>query len=166
MLKKIISGGQTGADQAALDVAIKKGIPHGGWLPRGRKTEKGALPERYLLQEMPDDSYARRTEKNVIDSDGTLIISHGMLTGGSELTLKFAEKHHRPCLHLDLNKTIDFQAAQGIKAWLKKYDIEILNVAGPRESHDPAIYQATAEILQAALSIDIIDKSLSDSFGV
>lgn len=166
MLKKIISGGQTGADQAALDVAIKLGIPHGGWIPKGRKTERGALPDKYLLREMPDSSYARRTEKNVIDSDGTLIISHGRLTGGSELTLKFAQKHHRPWLHLNLNRMLAFRAAHQMNIWLKKHDIEVLNVAGPRESHDPLIYEATVKIVQEALSMDMIDNSLFDPLSI
>ena len=81
MIDKIISGGQTGADRAALDVAIELGIPHGGWVPKGRKTEAGRLPAKYQLKEMPTDSYPERTEQNVLDSDGTLIISHGSLTG-------------------------------------------------------------------------------------
>ncbi len=150
MLKKIISGGQTGADQAALDVAIKLDIPHGGWIPKGRKTEKGALSHKYLLQEMPDDNYAKRTEKNVIDSDGTIILSHGIVTGGSELTRIVAEKYNRPHLHLDLNIRSEFQAAQMIKDWVIKHNIEVLNVAGPRESNDPEIYKATVDILQTA----------------
>lgn len=164
MLKKIISGGQTGADQAALDVAINIGIPHGGWIPKGRKTEKGVLPDKYLLQEMPDGNYANRTEKNVIDSDGTLILSHGKLSGGSELTRVFAEKLKRPCLYLDLNIRSVLQAAQMIKNWIMKHNIEVLNVAGPRESNDPKIYQATVDILRTAIYMDIIDESLSDYF--
>ena len=72
MIQKIISGGQTGADQAALDAAIKLGISHGGWIPKGRITEHGPLPDRYKLQEMPTDSYPARTEQNIIDSDGTV----------------------------------------------------------------------------------------------
>jgi predicted Rossmann-fold nucleotide-binding protein len=80
MISKIISGGQTGVDQAALDVAIALGIPHGGWIPKGRKTENGALPDKYRLKEMSTSSYAKRTEQNVIDSEGTLIISLGPLT--------------------------------------------------------------------------------------
>ena len=83
MIEKIISGGQTGADQAALDAAIKYNFPHGGWIPKGRKTEDGRLPDEYKLKEMSTDSYKERTEQNVIDSDGTVIISHGDLTGGS-----------------------------------------------------------------------------------
>lgn len=90
MLKKIISGGQTGADVAGLDVAIKHGVPHGGAIPKGRLNEDGALPDRYNLQEMPTSSYPKRTEKNVVDSDGTVIFTHGELTGGSLLTKKKA----------------------------------------------------------------------------
>jgi hypothetical protein len=152
MLKKIISGGQTGADQAALDVAIKMGIPHGGWIPKGRKTEKGYLPDKYRLQEMPDGNYAKRTVKNVIDSGATLILSHGKLSGGSEFTRIVAEKYRRPCLHVDLSLQSDLRAARTIKDWIIQCKIEVLNVAGPRESNDPHIYAATVNILQTALS--------------
>ena len=111
MIKKIISGGQTGADQGALDAAIKYGFPYGGWIPKGRKTEAGLLPDEYKLNEMPSSSYPERTEQNVIDSDGTVIITHGKLSGGSKLTDKLAEKHFRPCLHVNFNKTPAFAAA-------------------------------------------------------
>ena len=164
MLKKIISGGQTGADQAALDVAIKMDIPHGGWIPKGRRTEKGPLPPKYLLQEMQSSSYAERTEKNVIDADGTVIFSHGDLTGGSELTRHLARKHRRPCLHLDLNKVIAFNAAQQLNNWLQENQVEVLNVAGTRGSHDPKIYQATTDVLQTALYMEIIDGTDPDAF--
>jgi len=130
MLKKIISGGQTGADQAALDVAIKLGIPHGGWIPRGRKTETGVLDHKYNLKEMETFDYNKRTEQNVIDSDGTLIISHGRLSGGSDYTREMTLLHHRPWLHIDLNKRSAFQAAEKIKSWLTENEIEVLNVAG------------------------------------
>ncbi len=165
MIKKIISGGQTGADQAAIDVAINLGIPYGGWLPRGRKTEKGPLPDKYLLQELPDSSYSQRTKKNVFDSDGTLIMSHGKLTGGSELTRETAKKNDRPCLHIDLNKTIVFKAVEQIKSWIETHKIEVLNIAGPRESNDPKIYKAAGEILETVLHLDIIDFSMSDPFS-
>ena len=105
MISKIISGGQTGADRAALDVAIELDIPHGGCIPKGRKTDDGTLPEKYCLNEMPTASYSARTEKNVLDSDGTLIISHGKLNGGAALTRQFAKKHNRPWMHVDLDKT-------------------------------------------------------------
>ena len=90
MVKKIISGGQTGADRAGLDIAIEWGIPHGGWIPKGRKTENGRLPIRYHLKEINAIDYTQRTELNVVDSDGTLLFSHGVLKGGSALTQEFA----------------------------------------------------------------------------
>ena len=104
MIKKIISGGQTGADQAGLDVAIELSIPHGGWIPKGRKTENGILPAKYKLTEMNSTSYPKRTEKNVLDSDGTVIFTTGSLTGGSALTRKFANKHNRPVLRINFAK--------------------------------------------------------------
>jgi hypothetical protein len=160
MVKKIISGGQTGADQAALDVAIKLGIPHGGWIPKGRLTENGPLDAEYRLQEMETTNYNKRTEQNVIDSDGTLIISHGMLTGGSEYTREMATYHNRPWLHIDLNATSDFQAAQKIQSWIKENNVETLNVAGSRASKDSKIYQATTDILETVLYLDLVQSSL------
>jgi len=161
MLKKVISGGQTGADQAALDVAIKLGIPHGGWIPKGRKTEDGVLPDKYQLIEMPESSYAKRTEKNVIEADGTLILSHGRLVGGSEFTRKMALKHNRVWLHIDLTKVAAFEASQRITSWLFSSNIEILNVAGPRASSDPKIYKATMDILEAVYFLSLVDVNLS-----
>ncbi len=162
MIKKIISGGQTGADQAALDTAIKLDIPHGGWLPKGRLTEAGPLPERYKLKEMASSSYPRRTEQNVIDSDGTLIFSHGELAGGSKLTRELAEKHSRPFLHTDLNKTTSFDAARDINSWILKNGIETLNVAGPRASGDPNIYQAVADIIEALFYLNLMETGRSE----
>jgi hypothetical protein len=153
MIEKIVSGGQTGADQAALDVAIELGVPYGGWIPKGRLTEDGFLPAKYLLQEMPTESYALRTEQNVIDSDGTLIISHGRLTGGSALTRQYADKHDRPCLHIDLNKNDPLEASLKIAIWISKNRIGVLNVAGPRASKDPGIYAAVSEVLESALHL-------------
>ncbi len=150
MIKKKISGGQTGADLAALDAAIKLDIPHGGWIPKGRITENGTLPEKYKLEEMPTASYVERTEQNVIDSDGTLIVSHGILTGGSAYTRDVALEHEQPWLHIDLNKTGVFDAAMILSRWVLKNNIEILNVAGPRASKDPKIYRAVLNIIESA----------------
>lgn len=146
-LMKIISGGQSGADRAALDAAIHLGIPHGGWLPRGRKCEDGPLPRRYALLELESSSYRDRTEKNVLESDGTLIVSFGPLTGGSALTEALAIRHDRPCLHLDLDYPDPTRAAAAVTAWLHTHRINILNVAGPRASGEPRIYQAVFELL-------------------
>lgn len=148
MLKKIISGGQTGADRAALDAAIRMGISHGGWIPKGRLTEDGPLPDMYALEEMPSESYADRTEKNVLVSDGTLIVSRGAPTGGSDHTRKMALKHGKQMLHIDLTlHQSPLDAASLVSSWLAMNNIETLNVAGPRASKDPAIYVAVLSIL-------------------
>ncbi len=146
-ITKIISGGQTGADRAALDWAIKDGIPHGGSIPKGRRTEDGPLPDKYNLQEMPTASYPQRTEQNILDSDGTLIISHGPLKGGSALTRKLALRHGKPCIHINLNQFSQEEAASGILEWMKENEIKILNVAGPRASEDLRIYKETIDLL-------------------
>jgi hypothetical protein len=156
MIKKIISGGQTGADRAALDTAIKLRIPHGGWVPRSRMAEDGPISDKYQLQEMTTENYAARTEKNVQDSDGTLIISHGPLTGGSDYTRKMAMKHGKNWLHTDLNKLPTFQAAMVIEDWISKNDIENLNVAGPRASQDPQIYGLVTVILELLYNLQIV----------
>jgi len=129
------------------------GISHGGWVPRGRLAEDGVVPPAYQVMEVPADRYAVRTEKNVVDSDGTLILSHGPLSGGSALTQELAEKHGRPCLHIDLNRIQAFKAAAMIAAWVARHPVKTLNVAGPRASNDPDIYQKTKDILIAAFHI-------------
>jgi len=150
-IQKIVSGGQTGADQAALDFAIAANLRHGGWIPKGRLTEEGPLPERYQLQEMPTESYPQRTEQNVLDSDGTLIISHGILTGGSALTLDLAVRHGKPHLHLDMQRTEMHDAKQLVTSWITENKINVLNVAGAKISKDPEIYDVTIKVLQAIL---------------
>ena len=152
MITRILSGGQTGADRAALDFAIKHHIPHGGWVPKGRKTEDGTLDQKYQLQKMPTDEYSKRTEKNIVDSDATLILSHASLTGGSALTQSLAEKHGKPCIHIDLSKVDMRKASLIINIWIHRYKIKVLNVAGPRASKDPIIYQATLDLLEAVLT--------------
>lgn len=152
MIAKIISGGQTGADRAALDFAIRHKIPHGGWIPKGRRTEAGPLPAHYQLREMPSGEYPARTEKNVLDSDGTLIISRGRLTGGSALTQSLAGKYRKPCLHISLDQGGLSEAARQIRAWLQESNIRTLNVAGPRASEDDRIYEATLELLVETFS--------------
>ena len=162
MIKKIISGGQTGADQAALDAAIQWRIPHGGWIPKGRLTETGRLPDKYKLTEMSTDSYPERSEQNVIDSDGTLIISHGDLTGGSKYTQEKAEEHKKPCIHIDLEKINAFQAAHVVKKWASDNNVETLNVAGSKLSKDKYIYQAVMRLLTTVFHMELIENSRPD----
>lgn len=155
MINKIISGGQTGADRAALDFAIKHNLPFGGWVPKGRKTEDGILPEKYHLQEVPTGQYSKRTEQNILDSDGTLIVSHGLLTGGSALTRELAKQHRKPWIHIDLQTTSYPEAGRMIREWVGRNDIKVMNVAGPRASKDPGIYKATLDLLEKGRSLYI-----------
>ena len=166
MIKKIVSCGQTGADQAALDAAIKLDIPHGGWIPKGRITENGPLPDKYQLDEMPTPSYEERTEQNVVDSDGTLIVSHGKLTGGSKLTRELAMENGKYCLHINLNKSSQFDAAVKINKWVSEKHIEVLNVAGPRASKDSKIYKAVMDILVSVCYLDLTGDNVSDVIEV
>ncbi len=151
MLKKIISGGQTGADRAALDVAIKFNIEHGGWIPKGRRTEQGPLPMKYQLAEMETTDYRERTRQNIIDSHGTVIISRGNLTGGSKLTRTYANVLGKPNCYIDLLKTEEFEAAMILKSFIMENKIMILNVAGPRHSHYPRIYKDVKTVLEVTL---------------
>ena len=163
MIENIISGGQTGADRAALDAAIGLDIPHGGWVPKGRIAEDGIIPDKYEMQEMPTTSYSERTEQNIIESDGTLIISHGLLSGGSALTQELSNKHTRPCLHIDLEVTPAFKAAKMIDLWIETHDIKTLNVAGPRASKDPNIYKQTKDIIECVYHIGLIKNAMPES---
>ncbi len=142
------SGGQTGVDRAALDVALELGVPCGGWCPRGRWSENGPIPERYPLVEAPSADPALRTEWNVRDSDATLIIAREPLSGGTELTRRLAGELGRPCLVVDPG-TADVAA---IVAWLAAHGVRALNVAGPRESACPGIQAAAAALLRRLLT--------------
>jgi hypothetical protein len=150
VIQKIISGAQTGADRAGLDAAIESGIPYGGWIPKGRKAEDGTVPDNYSeLQELTRGGYPKRTEQNVIDSDGTVIFTYGKLSTGSALTAKFSRQHSRPYLHIDLDSEPD-PVAQ-IKAWILDRDIEVLNVAGRSASKAPGIYDQVKDIIKRVI---------------
>ncbi|MCG6930713.1 MAG: putative molybdenum carrier protein [Desulfofustis sp.] len=147
MLKKIISGGQTGADQGALDAARDCGFPYGGALPAGRKTERGMLPQVYVMEVLESDRYEDRTRRNVVDGDGTLILSHGPLSGGSGLTMNIARQVGKPCLHIDFDTCTADQAVIEVSAWIDAARISILNVAGPRASSDAEIYACARTLI-------------------
>lgn len=152
MVSRIVSGGQTGVDRAALDVAMELGIPHGGWCPRGRRAEDGTIPARYQLVETDQLDYSVRTEANVLDSDGTLILYKHCLSGGTRLTDRFAVKHHRPCLCVDLTQPLD---RASVSAWIDRNLVQVLNVAGPRESTMPGIAAEAAGYLYGLLQCSI-----------
>ncbi len=146
-LKRIISGGQTGADRAALDAAMASSIPHGGWVPQGRMAEDGSIPGHYQLQELSSAKYRDRTEKNILESDGTVIFSYEELTGGSALTEALAIRHDKPCLWLNMAEITAPKALLALRNWIAEHGIAIMNVAGPRKSSEPHIYQTVYKIL-------------------
>jgi hypothetical protein len=147
-LQRVVSGGQTGVDRGALDAAIAAGITHGGWCPRGRLAEDGPIAGQYQLRETHSAKYTIRTRCNVLDSDATLILCCGPLTGGTELTLRLAQHHARPCLVIDLQLDPE---ADVVRQRIETHRIGVLNVAGPRESSHPGIAEQTRHFLLRVL---------------
>lgn len=154
MVSKIVSGGQTGVDRAALDVALALGLPCGGWAPRGRRAEDGRLPARYPLRETTSAGYPQRTRYNVRDSDATLILTRGAPAGGTALTIACAKRMGRRCMLVDLALTDLERERAAVREWLLDEKVRVLNVAGPRESSAPGIAAQAAAFLYAVLQDD------------
>jgi len=150
MVKKIVSGGQAGVDRGALDAALELGFDCGGWCPLGRRAEDGPIDPRYPLTESDSPRYDVRTEQNIIDSDGTLIITGGRLEGGTRLTLELALQKNRPCRVIDLRQPLELEQ---VIDWLVALEISTLNIAGPRESKQPGIADKTREIVENLLTL-------------
>lgn len=151
-VRKIISGGQTGADRAGIDAAIDLEIDYGGSIPKGKRTEDGTLPERYnQIAELETTSYAARTEKNVVDSDATVIFTYTDMGDGSAFTLELARKHNKPHLHINIENKRNGDAIKDVSEWLDKVKPAVLNVAGSRESGAKGIYDRVYGILKAVL---------------
>jgi hypothetical protein len=149
IVSKVVSGGQTGVDRAALDVALEVGIPCGGWCPKGRRAEDGPIPDRYPLEETPSTFYPQRTKWNVRDADGTLVLTVGRPDGGTGLTLALARRLKK------LNRVVYLEknpAIESIRAWIRKNDLRVLNIAGPRENGDQKIYAKAKRFLRRLLS--------------
>ena len=145
---KIISGGQTGVDRAALDVAMQLGFEVGGWIPQGRRAEDGRISEQYPLEETPSKSYSQRTEWNVRDSDGTLIVQRDEIQGGTALTMQLAKRDQKPVFQAHPGDSPDLLE---LPDWISTNEIHILNVAGPRESTEEGIYALAFEFLYELL---------------
>ncbi len=146
---KIVSGGQSGVDRAALDVAGELSLPRGGWCPKGRYAEDGPIPDAYPLKETPSPDTSQRTEWNVRDSDGTLVLTEGEPSGGTAATIVFARRHGKACLVVDLEEDAD---PRGGAPWVARHGVAVLNGAGPRESKRPGIYRRAAAFLRDALA--------------
>ena len=149
---KIVSGGQTGVDRAALDVALASNIECGGWCPDGRKAEDGKIPPHYPVTELKDSGYTKRTLQNVIDSDGTVIIYFATLSGGTEKTLLFCLEQKKPYLLIDATELSDNRTAERIQDFVTDNAIKILNIAGPRASGEPLAYDYTLRAMNHYLN--------------
>ncbi len=154
-INKIVSGGQTGADQGGRDAALYCSLPYGGWCPKGRKSENGVIPAKYQLEEMPSADYLVRTKANVVDSDATVIFTCGELDGGSLKTAQFAIKLKKPYLHMNLDKLSRPESVQAVVKWLQEscFGDCVLNVAGSRASKAPGIQQSVMVRM-----VDVISK--------
>ena len=149
MFARLISGGQTGVDRAALDAALAIGLPCGGWCPKGRRAEDGPIPDCYPLRETSSSAYLPRTRRNVRDADGTLVLTRGEARGGTALTIEFARRMRKPYLVSDLARRL---RVRRVLEWAEDKGVRVLNVAGPRESENPGIYALAGRFLRRVLA--------------
>ncbi len=156
VIRKIISCGQTGVESAALDIALKLGITHGGWTSRGRRNEEGAIPDLYDLMETISLGFNEALEKNVAESDGTLVISRGIKSPGPTKAVQMALKHQRQFLHVDLRQYALFEAASLANSWMSQKMIQVVYITGPMASEDQQIYQQTRKLLETAFYLGFV----------
>jgi hypothetical protein len=152
MIEKILSGGQTGVDRAALDAALELGIACGGWCPAGRHADDGPIPLHYPLRETADMDHTVRTEHNVRDSDGTLMFYRGMLQGGTAYAVLMAEKLKRPVLAIDIDAPL---APAEVVAWLARHRVRCVHIGGQREATSPGIYAAASGLISDILRLSL-----------
>ena len=149
---KIVSGGQTGVDRAALDAALKNNTKCGGWCPEGRQADDGIIPPHYPVVEFDGAGYKERTRQNVIDSDGTVIIYFDTLSGGTEDTLLFCLIQKMPYLLIDAAELSPERTAARIQKFVTGNSIRTLNIAGPRASGEPLAYPFSLKAMNCFLS--------------
>lgn len=150
---KIISGGQTGVDRAALDAAFECGVESGGWCPEGRIAEDGVIPEKYPVKELPGSGYRQRTKQNVLDSDGTVIIYFDSPSGGTKLTIALCVEQKRSYLLIDAKEFTVDSAVQKIEKFINQHSIITLNVAGPRASGERNAYDYAKKVIKGVLTV-------------
>jgi len=157
MIKKIISGGHPGAEKAALDAALKLGIPHSGWAYKGRKTEEGLLPEQYKVQETSNKSFSNRIKMNVLDAAGVVIFSHGKLSIGLKMVEELASKHNRSSLHIDFGESSFNIAAATLRTWMIKKEFEVVYVTGQKYVKGFDIYSEVIRVIEGVQRMDTED---------
>jgi len=156
MLKRLVSGGQTGVDRGALDAALGADFPCGGWMPGDRMAEDGVISDRYPLTALPNGNYRQRTRLNVVDSDGTAILYEGYLSSGTCLTRDLCERLDRPCILISAQETPDpTAAAEALLMFIEYHKIRTLNVAGPRASGWPAGYRFALDVVGGVISMSL-----------
>ena len=160
MLKKIISGGLPGAEIAALDVAIKLSIPHAGWSYKGRKTEEGVLSDQYHVKAIDNPSFFERIEKNMIDADGTVILTFGQLLIISKEITELARKHGKPCLHVKLIDCSRGHAIASIRKWMTNHEIEAVYFTGSKPAAAPNVYQESVRIIEGIYRVETEQEKL------
>jgi len=154
MLKKIISGDQSGVEMAALDAALKLDIPHAGWAYKRKRAEDGVLPEHYNLKTIDVPSYHDRLEKNIIDSDGTAILTHGQLIIGSKIIKDLAKKHNKSCLYVDLTECSLNHAISSIRKWIINNEIETVYFTGSKAVGESSVYEETIRIIDGICKVE------------
>ena len=156
MIKKVISGGQSGVEIAALDAAIRLDIPHEGWCYRDRKTDGGTLSEHYKVKEIGSPSYFQRLEKNVKDSEGAVILNYGQLVIGSRAVKDIAERYHKPCLNVNLSKHPMNHAIALIRKWMTRHDIATIYFTGTKTggSLSPNVYDEVIQIIEGVCGVE------------
>jgi len=155
MLKKIISGGKPGVELAALDAAIRLNIPHGGWCYRNRKTDGGVLPEHYNVKEIENPSYFERLEKNVIDSEGTVVLTYGQMVVGSKAVKDVADKCNKPLLNVNLDGHSLDQTVTLIRKWMTEHEIDTIYFTGSKTGRGPGtkIYDEVIQIIEGVCGV-------------
>jgi hypothetical protein len=157
---KIISSGRSGVELAGLDMAVKLGIAHGGWTPRGMRNDLGPLPERYGLEEVPALGFRHAMEQNVVNSDGTLLVTRGQKTAETRFAVETALAHQRQLLHLDLSQYSAFEAASLASSWLSLQRIKVLFITGPSADYNPGLYEQVLKVLETAFYLGFVKSGL------
>jgi hypothetical protein len=160
VIRKIVSSARTGVELAGLDVAVKLGLEHGGWAPRGMRNDNGSIPAEYGLIEASAVGFQFAMERNIIDSDGTLLVTRGHKSDETRYAVQAALRHQRQLLHADLSQHSAFEAASLISSWASLQNIRIAFITGPSAAQDAAIYRQVRKIVETAFYLAFVKTGL------